>query len=93
MAIIYFLQEFFSGGSIYLLASGSYNRVAIFPAIYFTRPSSPGALLNSMASSLSSPVASSGYRAPLSIAFVVYSELSSGFNICTHASVFMCYII
>ena len=93
MAIIYFLQEFFFDGSIYLSTSGSYNKVAIFPAIYFTRPSSPGALLNSMASSLSSPVALSGYCAPLSITFVVYSELSSGFNICTYASVFVCYII
>ena len=57
MAIIYFLQEFFFDGSIYLSASGSYNKVAIFPAIYFTRPSSSGALLNSMTSSLNSPVA------------------------------------
>ena len=93
MAIIYFLQEFFFDGSIYLSTSGSYNKVAIFPAIYFTRLSAPGALLNSMTSSLSSPVASSGYCAPLSIAFVVHSELSSGFNICTHASLFTCYII
>ena len=71
---------------MYLSTSGSYNKVAIFPAIYFTRPSSsPGALLNSMTSSLNSPVASSGYCAPLSIAFVVYSELSSEFNICIRA--------
>ena len=93
MAIIYFLQEFFFDGSIYLSASGSYNKVAIFPAIYFTRPSSPGALSNSMASSLSSSVAPLGYRAPLSIASVVYSELSSGFNICIRASLFMRFII
>lgn len=93
MAIIYFLQEFFFDGSIYLSASGSYNKVAIFPAIYFTRPSSPGTSLNSMASSLSSSVAPLGYRAPLSIASVVYSELSSGFNICIRASLFMRFII
>lgn len=93
MAIIYFLQEFFFDGSIYLSASGSYNKVAIFPAIYCTRPSSPGALSNSMASSLSSSVAPLGYRAPLSIAYVVYSELSSGFNICIRASLFMRFII
>ena len=93
MAIIYFLQEFFFDGCIYLTASGSYNKVAIFPAIYFTRPSSPGALSNSMASSLSSSVAPLGYRAPLSIASVVYSELSSGFNICIRASLFMRFII
>ena len=93
MAIVYFLREFFFGGSIYLSASGSYNKVTIFPAVYFTRPSSPGTLLNSMTSSLSSLVASSGYCAPLSIASVVYSELSSGFNICIRASLFMCYII
>lgn len=72
---------------------GSYNKVAIFPAIYYTCSSSLGALLNSMTSSLSSPVALSGYCAPLSIASVVYSELSSGFNICIRASLFMCYII
>ena len=93
MAIVYFLQEFFFDGSIYLSASGSYNKVTIFPAAYFTRPSSSGTLLNSMRSSLSSPVASSGYCAPLSIASVVYYELSSGFNICIRASLFMCYII
>ena len=93
MAIIYFLQEFFFDGSMYLSTSGSYNKVAIFPAIYFTRPSSLGALLNSMTSSLSSPVALSGYCASLSIASVVYSELSSGFNICIRASLFMCYIV
>ena len=93
MAIIYFLQEFFFDGSIYLSTSGSYNKVAIFPAIYFTRPSSPGTLLNSMTSSLNSPVALSGYCAPLSIASVVYYELSSGFNICTRASLFTCCII
>ena len=93
MAIVYFLREFFFGGSIYLSASGPYNKVAIFPAIYFTRPSSPGALLNSMTSSLSSPVVLSGYYAPLSIASVVYSELSSGFNICIRASLFMRFII
>lgn len=67
MAIVYFLREFFFGGSIYLSASGPYNKVAIFPAIYFTRPSSPGALSNSMTSSLNSPVALSGYCTPLSI--------------------------
>ena len=93
MAIIYFLQEFFFDGSMYLSTSGSYNKVAIFPAIYFTRPSSSGASLNSMTSSLNSPVALSGYCAPLRIAFVVYSELSSEFNICIRASLFMCYII
>ena len=93
MTIVYFLRESFFGGSIYLLASGSYNKVAIFPAIYFTRPSSSGASLNSMTSSLNSPVALSGYCAPLRIAFVVYSELSSEFNICIRASLFMCYII
>lgn len=91
--MIYFLQEFFFDGSIYSSASGSYNKVAIFPAIYFTRPSSPGTSLNSMASSLGSPVAPSGYRTPLSIASVVYSELSSGFNICIRASLFMRFII
>ena len=57
MAKVYFLQEFFFDGSIYLSTSVSYNKVAIFPAIYFTRPSSSGALLNSMTSSLNSPVA------------------------------------
>ena len=93
MAIIYFFQEFFFDGSIYLSTSGSYNKVAIFPAIYLTRPSSPGASLNSMTSSLSSLVALSGYCAPLSIASVVYSELSSGFNICIRASLFTCYIV
>ena len=93
MAIIYFLQEFFFDGSIYLSTSGSYNKVAIFPAIYFTRPSSPGTLLNSIASSLASPLSLSGYCAPLSIASVVYSELSSGFNICIRASLFMRFII
>ena len=93
MTKVYFLQEFFFDGSIYLSTSGSYNKVAIFPAIYFTRPSSPGALLNSMTSSLNSPVASSGCCAPLSIASVVYSELSSGFNICIRASLFVCYTI
>lgn len=76
MAIVYFLREFFFGGSIYLSASGPYNKVAIFPAIYFTRPSSSGALLNSMTSSLNSPVVPSGYCASLSIASVVYFELS-----------------
>ena len=93
MAIIYFLQEFFFDGSMYLSTSGSYNKVAIFPAIYFTRPSSSGASLNSMTSSLNSPVALSGYCAPLRIAFVVYSELSSEFNICIRASLFMRSII
>ena len=93
MAIIYFFQEFFFDGSIYLSTSGSYNKVAIFPAIYLTRPSSPGASLNSMTSSLSSLVALSGYCAPLSTASVVYSELSSGFNICIRASSFMRFII
>ena len=70
---------------------GSYNKVAIFPAIYFTRPSSPGALLNSMTFSLSSPVASSGYCAPLSIAPVVYSELSSEFNLYTRFVIHVLY--
>ena len=93
MAIVYFLQEFFFDGSIYLSTSELYNRVAILPILPTTCPVLSRTVSNSIASSLVSPVVLSGYCTPLSIASVVYSELSSGFNIFIRASLSMCCII